>query len=236
MEKSAFLGELIGTATLIFLGCGVNANNTLKKTYAQGSGWMVITTGWAFAVIFGIFVANYLGSSDAHLNPAVTICFAIVTDDFSKILPYISAQMIGAIVGATLVWLQYKPHWKDTEAPAQLGCFATSSAISNTKTNFIGELLATAMLLIGIQAISAKGDLAGGFAPYLVGLLVWSVGLSLGGSTGYAINPARDLGPRIAYAILPIENKGTANWGYAWLPVVADSVGAIVAALFIKMF
>lgn len=235
MQNSPFLGELIGTMVLILLGDGVVANVCLKQSKGENAGWMVITTGWAFAVTIGIFVSTLFGSADAHLNPAVTVAFAVSTGDWSKVSTYIPAQMIGAIVGATLVWLQYLPHWAKThDAATKLGCFATGPAIPATGGNFISEVIGTMVLIIGVNSFSSVGQVATGFGPYLVGILVWAIGLSLGGSTGYAINPARDLGPRIAHAILPIAGKGSSDWGYAWLPVVAPIVGAILAGLLVS--
>ncbi len=234
MEHSAFLGEFIGTMVLIFLGCGVNANVNLKNALGQGAGWMVIATGWGFAVVIGIFVSTFFGSADAHLNPAVTIAFAVKTGDFSKLIPYVSAQLLGAFLGATLVWLQYLPHWKATESTdAKLGTFATGPAMSDTIPNLISEILATMVLIIGIASFSSIGQVSASIGPYLVGVLVWSIGLSLGGSTGYCINPARDLGPRLAHALLPIAGKGHSNWSYAWIPIVGPIIGAIIAGLFI---
>jgi glycerol uptake facilitator protein len=235
MESSAFLGELMGTMVLVLLGDGVVANVSLNKTYGHGGGPIVITTAWAFAVTIGIFVSTLFGSADAHLNPAVTVAFAVSTGDWSKIATYVPAQLIGAFLGAVLVWLQYLPHWSATQEPAtKLGCFATAPAIPNTAANFVSEVIGTVVLIVGVNSFSSVGQVATGFGPYLVGVLVWGIGLSLGGSTGYAINPARDLGPRLAHAVLPIAGKGPSNWDYAWLPVVAPLVGAVLAALLVK--
>lgn len=229
MGASTFLGELMGTLVLILLGNGVVANVVLKETKGNSSGWIVITAGWAFAVTVGIFVSQKFGSQEAHLNPAVTLAFAIYNDDWSKVVPFITAQLIGAILGATLVWLSYLPHWKITkEKSDKLACFATIPAIRDTKSNVIAEIIGTLVLIIGVMAIYA--ETGSGLSPVLVGFLVWAIGLSLGGPTGYAINPARDLGPRIAHAILPIHGKGGNDWGYAWIPVVAPAVGAGLAA------
>jgi len=239
MQTSPFLGELIGTAVLLLLGNGVVANVVLKQTKGESSGWIVITAGWAFAVTMGVFVAKAFGSVDAHLNPAVTVAFAVATSDYSHVVPYILAQLIGGFLGATLVWLQYYPHWAATpDGPSKLACFATGPAIRNTGANFLSETLATIVLIIGLAGISSKnlGELAIGVGPYLVGILVWSIGLSLGGTTGYAINPARDLSPRLAYALLPIPNKGSSDWSYAWIPVVGPLVGAVIGGLLIHLF
>ncbi|GAB3178320.1 MIP/aquaporin family protein [Telluribacter humicola] len=243
MQTTPFIGELIGSLVLLLLGNGVVANVVLKQTKGEGGGWIVITTGWAFAVVMGVFTANAFGSPDAHINPAVTLAFAVLHNDYSQVVSYISAQMIGAFLGAILVWVYYLPHWKATPDPGdKLACFATAPAIRTNGPNFISEALATWVLIVGIVAISRagaipeSGAIPSGLGPYLVGLLVWSVGLSLGGSTGYAINPARDLGPRVAHAILPIPDKGHSDWGYAWIPVVAPMVGAALAAIMLQIF
>ncbi|GAB2763932.1 MIP/aquaporin family protein [Rhabdobacter roseus] len=243
MQTSPFIGELIGTLVLILLGNGVVANVVLKQTKGENAGLMAITTGWAFAVVMGVFTANAFGSPDAHINPAVTIAFAVLNQDFSQVGTYFLAQLMGAFLGAALVWLHYLPHWKVTPEPGdKLACFSTGPAIRAAGPNFISELLGTLLLIIGIVAISKagaipeNGAIPSGLGPYLVGLLVWSIGLSLGGTTGYAINPARDLGPRLAHAVLPIPNKGTSDWRYAWIPVAAPLAGAVLAALFLQFF
>src|SRR5260221_4629740 len=210
--NSAWLGEFFGTMILILLGDGVVAGVLLKKSKAEGSGWMVITAGWAFAVMAGAFVGIACGSSDAHLNPAVTLGMAVRAGSFRKFLPYLVAQMLGAMVGAMLVWLQYLPHWKETTDPgAKLACFSTGPAIRSAVPNLLSEIIATFVLVFVVGAIFSKavaaGGLASGLGPYLVGSLVWGVGLSLGGTTGYAINPARDFGPRLTHPILPIAGK-----------------------------
>lgn len=239
MQTSPFLGELIGTMVLLFLGNGVVANVVLKQTKGNSAGWIVITAGWAFAVMIGIFVAKSFGSLDAHLNPAVTVAFAVATGDFSKIVPYITAQMIGAFLGAILVWLHHLPHWSATDLPGdKLAVFATGPAIRSLGSNLISEILGTLVLILGLAGISSKslGELAIGIGPYLVGILVWSIGLSLGGPTGYAINPARDLGPRIAHALLPIPGKGSSDWPYSWVPVVGPLIGGIIGGLLIAWY
>ena len=239
MQTSPFLGELIGTMVLLLLGNGVVANVVLKRTKGESAGWIVITAGWAFAVMMGVFVAKAFGSVDAHLNPAVTAAFAVATNDYSHVLPFITAQLIGGFLGATLVWLQYFPHWAATPDPAdKLACFATGPAIRSTGANVLSEVLATIVLILGLAGISSKhlGELAIGVGPYLVGMLVWSIGLSLGGTTGYAINPARDLSPRIAHALLPISGKGSSDWGYSWIPVVGPIVGGILGGLLIRWY
>ncbi len=235
MQTSNFIGELLGTLVLILLGDGVVANILLKGSKGENGGWIVVTAGWAFAVMCGVFVAQKFGSPDAHINPAVTVAMAVKSGDYSNVLPFISAQLIGAFLGATLVWLAYLPHWAITEDKgAKLGIFSTAPAVRNTTANIITEVIGTMVLIIVSSSFSA--DMPNGFAPYLVGMLVWSIGLSLGGPTGYAINPARDLGPRIAHAILPISGKGGSDWGYAWIPVVGPIIGGILAALFLNTF
>lgn len=235
MQTSNFIGELLGTLVLILLGDGVVANILLKGSKGENGGWIVVTAGWAFAVMCGVFVAQKFGSPDAHLNPAVTVAMAVKSGDYSNVLPFISAQLIGAFLGATLVWLAYLPHWAITEDKgAKLGIFSTAPAVRNPTANLITEAIGTMVLIIVSSSFSA--DLPNGFSPYLVGMLVWSIGLSLGGPTGYAINPARDLGPRIAHAILPISGKGGSDWGYSWVPIVGPIVGGVLAALFLNSF
>jgi glycerol uptake facilitator len=237
---SPFFGEFMGTLILVLLGNGVVANVLLGKSKAQGAGWMVICTGFALAVMTGVFVAIACGSSDAHINPAVTLAFAIVSGDFSNLLPYSIAQVLGAMAGATLVWAHFHQHWAETpDKGLKLACFSTGPAIRGTAANIFSEALGAFVLVLGIaalfsKAVSATGP-ASGLGPYLVGGLVWAVGLSLGGTTGFAINPARDLGPRIAHAILPIAGKGDSDWGYAMVPVIGGLVGGALAGIFIKM-
>jgi len=237
---SPWLGEFLGTLILILLGDGVVAAVLLKKSKAEGSGWIVITTGWAFAVMCGAFTAIACGSKDAHLNPAVTLGFAVRAGVYGKFLPYLSAQLLGAVVGAALVWLQYLPHWKETsDTWLKLGVFCTAPAIRNTVTNLISEVIATFVLVFVAGAIFSKSVLANGPAaglgPYLVGSLVWGIGLSLGGSTGYAINPARDFGPRLAHAILPIAGKGGSDWPYAPIPIIGPLAGGALAGFALKL-
>jgi glycerol uptake facilitator protein len=239
----AFVGEVIGTLFLILLGDGVVANVLLAKSKGNNSGWIVITTGWGLAVFVGAYVSA--GASGAHLNPAVTIGLA-VAGKFSWALvgPYIVAQMIGAFLGATLVWLMYLPHWAETKDQGlKLAVFSTGPAIRNVTTNVIGEVIGTFVLIFGIlciKGVALPGTTDGatvnvsmgalGIIP--VALLVFGIGLSLGGPTGYAINPARDLGPRIAHFLLPIAGKGDSDWEYSWIPVVGPIIGAIIAAFF----
>ena len=237
---SEFFGEFMGTLILILLGNGVVASVLLKRTKAEGSGWLVITTGWGLAVMCGVFTAIACGSAGAHLNPAVTLGVAIESGDFSKVAPFVVAQMLGAVAGATLVWVHFLPHWEATEdADLKFACFATGPAISRFGANLISEIIGTFVLIfvvaaIGSKAVSATGT-APGLGPYLVGMLVWAIGLSLGATTGYAINPARDLGPRIAHALLPIHKKGGSNWGYAPVPVMGPLLGAALAAALVRL-
>ena len=235
IDPRAF-GEFMGTAVLILMGNGVVANVLLRKSKAEGAGWMVIATGWALAVMSGIFTAVVCGSPDAHLNPAVTLGMACSTGDFSKLALYIPAQLLGAFVGATVVWLHFLPHWRETpDADLKLACFSTSPAIRQPAANLLSELIGTFVLVlvagaIGSRAVSPSGP-AAGVGPYLVACLVWGIGLSLGGTTGYAINPARDLGPRIAHTILPIAKKGPSDWAYAPVPILGPLIGAALAGL-----
>ena len=231
---SAFFGEFMGTMILILLGNGVVAAVLLKGSKAENAGWICITAGWAFAVVCGVLTSIACGSPGAHLNPAVTLAVAIQSGDFSSVPTFIAAQLLGAMVGATLVWLHYLPHWEPTVDPGlKLACFSTGPAIRAAGANFIAEAIGTFVLIFVVFAIGSKAVNVG-FAPPLVGMLVWSIGLSLGGPTGYAINPARDLGPRIAHAILPIPGKKGSDWGYALIPILAPCVGAVVAALVAK--
>jgi glycerol uptake facilitator protein len=237
MHTSPFLGEFLGTMILILLGDGVVASVLLKRSKAENAGWVAITAGWAFAVTFGVFVSVACGGRDAFLNPAFTLGAAIASGDYSKLALYIPAQFLGATCGAILVWLQYLPHWEETaDANFKLGVFCTAPAIRNTVANLISEIIGTFVLVFVAVAMSAKaiGAMAPGIGPYLVGILVWSIGLSLGGSTGYAINPARDLGPRVAHAILPIPGKRDADWSYAPIPVIGPLIGAAGAGALIR--
>ncbi len=233
---SPWFGEFMGTMVLVLLGDGVVAGVLLKKSKAENSGWMVITAGWAFAVMCGVFTAMACGSPGAHLNPAVTLGVAVRTGDFSFFVPFVAAQILGAMAGATLVWLHYLPHWQETtEAPSKLGVFCTTPAIRSLPANFVSEVIGTLVLVFVVAAIFSKNVAAAGPAtglgPFLVGSLVWGIGLSLGGTTGYAINPARDLGPRIVHTLLPIAGKGGSDWGYAAVPVLGPLVGGAIAGL-----
>ncbi len=228
---SPFVGEIIGTMLLILLGDGVVANVVLGKTKGNNGGWIVITTAWALAVFVGAYSSAVV--SGAHLNPAVTIGLAVAGGfGWGDVPLYIIAQMIGAFIGAVLVWLAYYQHWGATPDPgAKLAVFSTGPAIRSTVWNLVTEIIGTFVLVFGILAIrGAEGDM-GSLAIIPVAFLVWAIGLSLGGPTGYAINPARDLGPRIAHAVLPIPGKGSSDWGYSWIPVVGPIVGAVIGAL-----
>lgn len=230
---STFLAELVGTAILILLGDGVVAGCLLTKSKAENAGWIVITLAWGLAVTMGIYAVGAI--SGAHLNPAVTIAMAVIGNlAWAEVAPYIAAQMIGAFLGAVLVWIAYLPHWKETDDPGKkLGIFATGPAIYNPVANVITEVIGAFMLLFGILFIGAN-EFAPGVAPLAVGLLIVVIGMSLGGPTGYAINPARDLGPRIAHAVLPIPGKGDSQWYYAWIPVVGPIIGGVLGALTYK--
>lgn len=235
---SEFIAELIGTMFLILLGTGVVANTILKGTKGNSGGWMVITTGWALAVFVGVVVAAPY--SGAHLNPAVTIALAIAGKfAWSKVALYILAQIIGAIIGAFLTWVVYRDHFNSTTDPdTQLAVFSTGPAIKNAVFNLLSEIVGTFVLVFVVFYFTnaEMGDQKtpiglGSLGALPVAFLVWAIGLSLGGTTGYAINPARDFGPRIAHALLPIKDKGHSNWKYAWIPIVGPFIGAIVAAL-----
>jgi glycerol uptake facilitator protein len=236
-----FLGEFMGTLVLVLLGDGVVANVLLKRSKAEGGGWMVITSGWAFAVMAGVFVAVACGSPDAHINPAVTLGFAVSSGSFVKLAPYIVAQIMGAFVGAILVWLHFLPHWTITEdAHLKLACFCTIPAIRNFAANLLSEVIGTLVLVFVVGAIFSKAVAGSGFASgvgaYLVAALVWGIGLSLGGTTGYAINPARDFGPRLAHALLPVANKGKSDWGYATVPILGPLIGGALAGGLMRVF
>ena len=226
----------MGTAVLLLFGNGVCANVTLRKSYAADAGWMVVTTGWALGVLCGVVVAQAFGSPGAHLNPAISLASAIISGDYSLIPTYWSAQLLGAMCGATLTVLHFGPHWALTPDPAaKLGVFCTNAAVRNPLFNLLSEALGTGMLVLIAGAIFSHGVSATGPAPglgqWLVASLVWGIGLSLGGTTGYAINPARDLGPRLIHALLPIPGKGGSNWSYAWIPIVGDLTGGALAGV-----
>lgn len=237
------LAEALGTMLLVLLGDGVVANVVLNKTKGENSGWIVITVGWGIAVAMAVYAVGRI--SGAHLNPAVTIGLAAIGSfPWAEVPGYIAAQMVGGFLGAVLVWVMYFPHWRVTADPgAKLAVFSTGPAIRNSGANLIGEVIGTAVLLFGILAIAANastlskpGDVdlsfvfSRGLQPLLVGVLVLGIGLSLGGPTGYAINPARDFAPRVAHALLPIPGKGGSDWGYSWIPVVGPIIGGIIGA------
>jgi glycerol uptake facilitator protein len=242
----AYIGEFIGTMILIILGDGVVAGVLLRNSKAENSGWIVITFGWAMAVAIAVYCVGQF--SGAAINPAVTIASAVTGQfDWALVPGYLIAQFLGAFVGGIIVWLAYLPHWAETEDEGlKLGVFCTAPAIYNTPANLGTEIIGTFMLVFGIFGIVANAGAVGGNAaavigsglnPLIIGLLVLGIGLSLGGPTGYAINPARDLGPRIAHAVLPIAGKGGNDWGYAWIPVVGPIIGGILGAvLFTLLF
>lgn len=233
MTPSPFLGEFAGTALLITMGGGVVANVVLNKTKGNNSGWIVITFGWAMAVFLGVYASKTMGGS-GHLNPAVTIAMALFNEEFDKaLLPtYLAAQMAGAFVGAVIVWICYKQHFDETaDKDLKLAVFSTGPAIRNPFYNFLTEMIGTFILVFGALNMSASESSLGALDALPVSLLVLGIGLSLGGPTGYAINPARDLGPRIAHFILPMKNKGSSDWSYSWVPILGPIVGGLLAAL-----
>jgi glycerol uptake facilitator protein len=234
---SIFGAETIGTALLILLGDGVVAAVLLNHSKAQNGGWIVITWGWAMAVMLGVFAVGQF--SGAHLNPAITIGFALEgRTEWSDVPEYLAGEFVGAMIGAALVWLSYLDHWRETEDPGlKLAVFSTAPAIRNPISNIITEVVGTFVLVFGVMAIFAdEATAATGLGGLIVGLLVLGIGLSLGGPTGYAINPARDLGPRIMHAILPISGKGGSDWGYSWVPVVGPLIGCALAAAAFSAF
>jgi glycerol uptake facilitator protein len=229
-------GEFMGTLVLVLIGNGVVANVVLKKTLGSAAGWLTIVFGYGLAVVAGVFTAIACGSSDAHINPAVTLGFAISSGDFSKFVPYLVAQVLGGFFGGMLVWVHFMPHWAETPDPgSKLACFSTGPAIRNTATNIVSEIIGTFLLVLTIASI-VKTSPAPGLVPFLVGAMVWAIGSGLGGTTGFAINPARDLGPRIAHALLPIPGKGGSDFGYGFtVPVLGGLVGGALAGLFIRV-
>jgi glycerol uptake facilitator protein len=234
---SPILAELFGTAILVVLGDGVVANVVLRQTKGHNAGWIVITAGWAFGVTIAVYAVNSI--SGAHLNPAVSIALASIgTFPWVKVPGYIAAQVAGGFLGGVIVWLAYLPHWKATPEPeSKLAVFCTGPAIRQRGPNLLSEIIGTFILVLAILAVLSPSnfvpgsDLAKGIGPVLVGVIVMAIGLSLGGTTGYAINPARDLGPRIAHAFLPIPRKRDSDWGYSWVPVVGPLAGAALAAV-----
>lgn len=224
-----YLSEFLGTMLIILLGEGVVAGVVLKGTKSENAGWLTICIAWGLAVTMGIYAS---GVSGAHLNPAITLALAVTGQfEWVHVIGYCAAQFAGAFTGAVLVWFYYQPFWKNTpDAATKLAVFSTAPAIRNTFSNFMSEAIATALLVFAILFIGVN-EFTQGLKPLVVGLLIVSIGLSLGGTTGFAMNPARDLGPRIAHAILPIHGKGTSDWGYAWIPVAGPIVGGIAGAL-----
>lgn len=232
-----FFAEMIGTMMLVLLGNGVVAGCLLNRSKSHGSGWMVITCGWAFAVMTAVYLVGWV--SGGHINPAVTLGLCIAQKCSWHQMPvYIAAQILGAMLGALLVYIVYRPHWDITEAKdLKLMCFSTKPAVYSPFWNFVCEMIATAVLLAGVLGIlDPNNHVPSAIGPIAVGLLVLSIGLSLGGPTGYAINPARDLGPRIIHALLPMKNKGSSQWSYSWIPVLAPLAGAVVGALLYTYF
>lgn len=226
-----FVAEFVGTMLLILLGDGVVAGVLLRRSKAEDSGWIVITTGWAMAVAMGVYAVGRI--SGAHLNPAITIGYAAVGRfSWNEVLPYLGGQFLGAFIGAVLVWIAYYAHWSETpDKAAKLLVFSTVPAIRHKPSNVATEIIGTFVLVFGCLALGANSAPSQtGLTPLLVGFLVWAIGLSLGGPTGYAINPARDLAPRIAHAVLPIPGKGTSDWGYAWVPIVGPLLGGLLGA------
>lgn len=230
---TAFWGEVIGTAILLFLGGSVCAGTSLKKSFAHNAGWMVVSFTWGLAVAIAIYsVGKYSG---AHFNPVVTLVFAIIGEFPWKQVPvYIAAQFLGAMIGATAVFLQYLPHWQETKDPAvKLGVFVTSPAIPHTFANLLSEMIATFVLILGLLSIGAN-KFADGLNPLVIGFLIFTLCMAIGGTTGAALNPARDLGPRIVHALLPIPGKGGSNWDYSWIPVAGPILGGCLSGLFYK--
>ena len=234
---SPIVGEFMGTMVLVLLGNGVIADVVLSRSKAQGGGWIVISTGWAFAAMAGLFTAIACGSHDANINPAVTLASALVSHNYSKLLPYITAQMLGAFAGSALVWLHFLPHWALTEDSVhKLSCFCSHPAIPNKAANLMGEIIATTVLVFGGACIVSRPNLPPGLAPFLIAGLVWGLILSLAGTTGTSMNPARDLGSRIAHAVLPIAGKGSSDWGYAPISALGTFAGGALGALAIHFF
>lgn len=232
-----FFGEFFGTMMLVVFGDGVVANVLLKKSKAEGSGWLTIATGWGFAVMVGAFAANALGAQ-GDLNPAVTLAKAMNSVySVSDAMALMIAEVAGGFVGGILVYLHFFPHWEITEdKDAKLGIFCTAPAVRNYTWNFWSELFGTFVLVIAIFFIFAKpnGVFPAGLGNYVCGVLIWAIGMSLGGTTGYAINPARDLGPRLAHAVLPIPGKRDSDWSYSWVPVLGPMVGGALAYIIAK--
>ena len=232
---NTYVAEFFGTMLLVILGDGVVAGVVLKGTKSENAGWLTIVVGWGLAVTLAIYAVGRI--SGAHLNPAVTLALAMKGDfPWSDVGGYVAAQLLGAFFGAIVVWLHFLPHWKRTDdAGTKLAVFCTSPAIRNPFTNVLSEIIATAVLILALLFIGAN-EFTQGLNPMVVGLLIISIGLSLGGPTGFAINPARDLGPRIAHAILPISGKGSSDWGYAWIPVIGPILGGMLGVFVFQLF
>lgn len=229
-----FISEFIGTGTMILLGNGVVANVLLNKTYGHNGGWMVITFGWAIAVFVAVFISG--ASSGAHLNPAITISLAFKSGEWNSVPVYIAGQMLGAMAGTTLVWAHYRQHYDVTDDPdKQLATFCNAPAIPSISHNLLSEIIGTFVLVLGVLFISKPFETLGALDALPVALLVLGIGLSLGGSTGYAINPARDLAPRIMHFILPMKGKRDSNWSYSWIPVVGPIAGGLLAVLLFEI-
>lgn len=234
---SFFLAEFFGTFLMLLLGNGTVANVLLSQSKGEKGGWIVITAGWGFAVAISVYTVGWI--SGGHLNPAVTLGLWLAGKTPLSALPaYFSGQFLGAMLGSMLVWLVYQPHWKaTTDANLKLLCFCTKPAIRSFRWNFLTEVVATAVLLIGVLGIfNEHNGIGSGVGPYAVGILIFSLGLSLGGPTGFAINPARDLGPRLMHAWLPINGKRDADWSYAWIPVCAPLLGAALGVWLYQLF
>jgi glycerol uptake facilitator protein len=229
-----YLAEFLGTMLIILLGEGVVAGVVLKGTKSENAGWLTICIAWGLAVTLAIYAAGT--ASGAHLNPAITIALAATGQfEWAYVLGYCAAQFAGAFTGAVLVWFYYQPYWKNTnDAATKLAVFSTAPAIRNPVSNFMNEAIATALLVFAILFIGVN-EFTHGLKPLVVGLLIVSIGLSLGGTTGFAMNPARDLGPRIAHALLPIAGKGSSDWGYAWIPVAGPVVGGMMGAFLYQL-
>ena len=235
--REVFLGEVVGTAVLVLVGCGGGAGVLLARSKAKDAGWIVTSFGWGMGLLFGLLASQRIEGSVAHLNPAVSIAFAVGGINgvgWADIPTLVLGQFVGAIVGAALVWLAYLPHWAaTTDADAKRAVFATGPQIRATVPNLVAEIIATAVFVIGIIAVLASPG-AAPLAFFFIGLLLFAICIALGGPTGNAVNPARDLGPRLAYAFLPIAGSGDPDWRYAWIPVVGPIVGGVAAVLLLQ--
>ena len=233
---SVYLAEFVGTAILLYFGNSVNAATSLSHSYAKDSGWVITAIGWGLSVTFAVYAIGQI--SGGHINPAVTISLAIAGEfEWTQVPGYLLAQVLGGMTGATLTWLQYLPHWGKTEDPAtKLGVFCTSGAIPQKGANLVSEIMGTMILIMGLMFIGSN-EFADGLNPLVVGGLIVLIGMAQGGTTGYAINPARDFGPRFAHFLLPIKGKGDSNWGYSWIPIVGPIIGGGTgAALYYQIF